>query len=188
MLPSWRSDRILHCPKIPRALLIHAGCTFNLPPSARRDGKAAAQVPEGKLKSPGGVRMTRLMRSATWKLSMWWGQRRRMSFNAMHAPRDSAPPKVARGKVCTGMQVWPPGRKIVAAAACATFPDEPSEYTHTVSASEACVRAAAAVQFQLARSTSLSAWVTGSRKRELWIIVSRRTPSWGGRGASGMSC
>ena len=135
----------------------------------------------------------RSVRKATWKLSMrrWmrcWGQRRRMSFNALHGPQNSALAEVGRGEVCTRTQVWPPGRKIVAAAACPTFPDEPSEYTHTVSASEACVRAAAAVQFQLARSTSLSEWATGSRKREPWIVVSRRTPSCGGRGASGMSC
>ena len=70
-----------------------------------------------------------------------------MSLNATHAPQNSALAEVGRGEVCIRTQVWPPGMKIVAAAACPTFPDEPSEYTHTVSASEACVRAAAAVQF-----------------------------------------
>ena len=127
------------------------------------------------------------VRKATWKLSMrrwmrWWGQRRRMSFNAMHAPQSSALAEVGRGGVCTRTQVWPPGRKFLAAAACPTFSDEPSEYTHTVSASEACVRAAAAVQFQLQRSTSLSEWATGAGKGNhgSWCLEERHRA--GGRG------
>ena len=50
-------------PKNPTCPLIHAGCTFNSPLSARRDRNAAAEVLEGKKKSSGGVRMTRVMRS-----------------------------------------------------------------------------------------------------------------------------
>ena len=56
--------------------------------------------------------MTRVMRSTIWELSMrrsmrWWGQRRRMSFNAMHAPQNSAPAEVGRGSFVLGRKCGP---------------------------------------------------------------------------------
>ena len=66
--------------------------------------------------------------------------------------------------------MWPPGRNIATAAACPTFPDDPSEYTHTVWASESCMRAAGAVQPQLVRSNSLNDWATDTPQKAVFSM------------------